>query len=238
MPPPQLAFRPLPRLDLPPQISGPMPVVQLEDILGENRENVPPPGLPLPVAGHGRRNGGRGRQGRGRGLQNVQQGRGRRRRGQIFPHPDTDTDDTDDARNSDSDSDLGAVAHNPEAQPVPQVAEPNDVHDDANDHSRCQICRDEGSVLDQAIVPCGHCLCSNCRGGLRERRCPFCRTAIRGWQRVMSRDGMCLNCDVRRVSYAARHCGHSACDNCSHNGSAAECPRCDTYVDWLRIFLS
>mmetsp|Transcript_13007 Transcript_13007/g.23597 ORF Transcript_13007/g.23597 Transcript_13007/m.23597 type:complete len:118 (-) Transcript_13007:303-656(-) len=37
----------------------------------------------------------------------------------------------------------------------------------------CQICQSEN--VDIVLVPCGHLLCTACKGRLRTRACPFCR---------------------------------------------------------------
>ncbi|CAM9304173.1 unnamed protein product [Heterosigma akashiwo] len=43
---------------------------------------------------------------------------------------------------------------------------------------QCQICFTND--VDQILTPCGHLLCSTCKGSLRSLRpsCPFCRKAF------------------------------------------------------------
>lgn len=42
----------------------------------------------------------------------------------------------------------------------------------------CPICRDTDESPHVALAPCGHLLCEECSGRLREEKCPVCRMPI------------------------------------------------------------
>lgn len=104
---------------------------------------------------------------------------------------------------------------------------------ETNEHAveTCNICMD--AEADTVIIPCGHLVgCYECSSRVATRcgiMCPICRSEIKSWQKVYSRNAKCQNCETRPADVVLLPCGDMCmCDSCST--SANSCPVCRMFV--------
>ena len=83
--------------------------------------------------------------------------------------------------NEDSLIEVNDIEENQSEENEDSLIEVNDIEED----EECIICCEERSKKDMKELSCKHSLCVNCLNNLNKMICPFCRTEIKDYKKVI-----------------------------------------------------